>query len=487
MKKINSIAALVFLAFFLFGWVSSAKAEIRLIGDELIMNGFLRSQVGLNVGNKNPVLKDKLDYILLRTLLQAELSYKPIDVVNFYTKIRAINNSTEKVNNLDPGYDAYPTKFDNDWTLSRVSNDNNALEAWELYTNLKLGENLWLRLGRQQVVWGEMVGQRILDIVNPLDLSWHMFWEPEEFENARIPVWAIRGGYSIPNRFIKELTLEGVINPGDVVPSQLPPTGSPLTLFVLPSFLRVTDDNVPRGNWEYGGRITGMISQVRFSLVYFSQYSDGGITTSYGIIPDPVNGIPLLAPVSFTRYSILEKTDYPRINSYGGSFDWYWEAAKTVINGELVYTRDFPYNSSKSTSAIENKGTAKWGIKLTRPTSVLPDGFDFAALSIQFIETYREGNSDDILISNGPADKQEDAVTVSITQAFDHQQVEASFLYTYDLDDAYWFRSYLKVKRGNNWVFQVGNNMFGGAKNDSGRFGASHWANEVYGRITYQF
>src|SRR3989304_9551623 len=116
MKKINSIAALVFLAFFLFGWVSSAKAEIRLIGDELIMNGFLRSQVGLNVGNKNPVLKDKLDYILLRTLLQAELSYKPIDVVNFYTKIRAINNSTEKVNNLAPGYDAYPTKFAHDWT-----------------------------------------------------------------------------------------------------------------------------------------------------------------------------------------------------------------------------------------------------------------------------------------------------------------------------------------------------------------------------------
>lgn len=493
MKKINFLVVFIFCLFFLFGWVNSAKALISLIGDELTMGGFLRSQYDFNVGHKNPALlgakliDDKLDSNLFRTMLQVELKYTPTDTFNFYTKIRAINDSTQEVNSDNPEYNAFPTKFDNDWTLLRVSSDHNALEVWELYTNINLGKNLWLRLGRQQVVWGEMIGGRILDIVNPLDNTWHMFWEPEEFENVRIPIWAIRGAYSIPTSFIKQLTLEGVINPGDVVPNQNPPLGSPLTLFVLPAFLRITDDDIPRGKLEYGGRLTGMIGEVRFCLVYYSQYSDSGITTSYGIIPDPVNGIPLLAPFSFTKYSILERTSYPRIHSYGGSFDWYWEMAKTVINGEFVYTPNFPYNSSKSTANIEDMGTAKWGIKVSRPTRILPSGFDFASLSLQFVQTYRKGDPDDILINNAKADKHEDAITFLITQTLAHQQVEVNFGYTYDLEGAYWLRSYLKLKKGNNWVFQVGNNMFGGSKAHPGRLSAFNWANEVYSRLTYQF
>ena len=45
-----------------------------------------------------------------------------------------------------------------------------------------------LRLGRQQVVWGETDGFRALDVINPLDLSWH--WSREYWEDIRIPLFS---------------------------------------------------------------------------------------------------------------------------------------------------------------------------------------------------------------------------------------------------------------------------------------------------------
>ena len=52
-----------------------------------------------------------------------------------------------------------------------------------------------LRLGRQQVVWGETDNFRALDVINPLDLSWH--WARESWEDIRIPLWMARGIYDI--------------------------------------------------------------------------------------------------------------------------------------------------------------------------------------------------------------------------------------------------------------------------------------------------
>ena len=52
-----------------------------------------------------------------------------------------------------------------------------------------------LRLGRQQIVWGETDNFRALDVINPLDLSWH--WSREAWEDIRIPLWMARGIYDI--------------------------------------------------------------------------------------------------------------------------------------------------------------------------------------------------------------------------------------------------------------------------------------------------
>lgn len=77
-----------------------------------------------------------------------------------------------------------------------------------------------LRIGRQQVVWGETDNFRALDVINPLDLTWHWSWE--SWEDIRVPLWMVRGVYDI-GKFgpFDESFIEGVWIPWDVQRNQV--------------------------------------------------------------------------------------------------------------------------------------------------------------------------------------------------------------------------------------------------------------------------
>jgi len=57
----------------------------------------------------------------------------------------------------------------------------------ELYTDAVIGD-WWLRLGKQQIVWGKTDFFRLQDIINPIDFGQHFFFD--QFEDIRIPQWA---------------------------------------------------------------------------------------------------------------------------------------------------------------------------------------------------------------------------------------------------------------------------------------------------------
>jgi hypothetical protein len=117
----------------------------------------------------------------------------------------------------------------------------------EAYTDLKL-KNLPLsfRLGRQQIVWGETDNFRMLDRVNPLDLTWHL--QQESWDELREPLWMIKGLWNIGRVGpLSDSFVEFFWNPGDWQPAAhafLPrPWSSPI---VDP----LTDPRTPPG----GGR-----------------------------------------------------------------------------------------------------------------------------------------------------------------------------------------------------------------------------------------
>ncbi len=86
---------------------------------------------------------------------------------------------------LEPGA---PTEHEvAGWSRRWFIGNQMEIELRELYLDAEIGRTL-LRLGKQQVVWGEADGLKVLDVVNPQ--HFREFILPE-FEDSRIPLWTV--------------------------------------------------------------------------------------------------------------------------------------------------------------------------------------------------------------------------------------------------------------------------------------------------------
>lgn len=88
-------------------------------------------------------------------------------------------------NSLEPGQFNQPAVA----PLSRRLNISNSLELElrEFYWDLDL-EKAHLRLGKQQVVWGQADGLKLLDLINPQDFREFIL---DDFDSSRIPTWMV--------------------------------------------------------------------------------------------------------------------------------------------------------------------------------------------------------------------------------------------------------------------------------------------------------
>jgi hypothetical protein len=66
-------------------------------------------------------------------------------------------------------------------------NNTSELELRELYFDIDF-KNASLRLGKQQIVWGQADGLKLLDVVNPQDFRRFIL---DDFDDSRIPLWML--------------------------------------------------------------------------------------------------------------------------------------------------------------------------------------------------------------------------------------------------------------------------------------------------------
>tara|TARA_B100000035_G_scaffold313094_1_gene326010 strand:+ start:1244 stop:2569 length:1326 start_codon:yes stop_codon:yes gene_type:complete len=66
-------------------------------------------------------------------------------------------------------------------------------ELREFYTDFFIG-NTSLRIGKQQVVWGQTDGLKVLDVVNPQSFQEFIL---DDFESSRIPLWTLNADISL--------------------------------------------------------------------------------------------------------------------------------------------------------------------------------------------------------------------------------------------------------------------------------------------------
>lgn len=228
---------------------------------------------------------------------------------------------------------------------------------------------LSLRIGRQQIVWGETDNFRLLDRVNSLDLTWHLQQETEighGWDQIRVPYWMIKALYQFENIGpISNIYAEGYWNPGDWYPNKrrfLPyspwslPTGDPLAgLFpngVYKSTLFQQGDysRDPIDNSQAGIRLGGMAGGVQFAIAYlYGRYNedDGANTAFVRAITDRA-----LATELFVEGILPGEYTVPYTHTMGFSANYFDEYTEAVLKSEQVYVLGMPFNSGDIRSPV---------------------------------------------------------------------------------------------------------------------------------------
>ena len=428
----------------------------------------------------------KPDFLLMRQLLDLNIYGKFNENWSVTLEPRLFFDMTKIADNHFRQYESLPDRFPgNGWMLRGGGNDFKA-EMWQAYTDYRSG-GLWIRLGKQQIAWGEALGSRVLDTVNPLDLSQNLATDRifEEFDRVRVPQWFLRADYTIPNVTIPDLTAELILNPGIVVPTILPPQGSPFN--VVPALLKIKD-NVNQGEPTVGGRLTGTIEDVQFSLNYVTKPNDNGVGVFRFIPPAGITLGCFAPPFDPLACQVVLEGKHPRIHIVGGSMNYRWDWAGAVLRAETTVTPNAPFQRGAGASRIIERPVWKSVLAIDRPTYLIP-GLDSMTIGFQFFETFTGGDALNKARDIGAkVDQAVHIFTVFFQQPLFMKRVALDFFGLFDTDDAHWLQPGIHWEIGNNIRLDLYYNKFGGAEKRATRFGSNlNFANGPFFRFTYGF
>lgn len=135
---------------------------------------------------------------MLRNTFLLDADYKPFSWLGFKAVFRGVfgpslSADAEAQTPNVPGGTKWPQKRQ-EYVAEHFYN---RAELREVYVDLRPHKYLFIRLGRQLVGWGETGQYRLLDVINPVDSTWH-FGALESFEDQRIPLFMLRIVVDVP-------------------------------------------------------------------------------------------------------------------------------------------------------------------------------------------------------------------------------------------------------------------------------------------------
>lgn len=98
---------------------------------------------------------------------------------------------TDMLDELTPGSPAYHTYAGA--TTPLTLGDHVTAELRDFYVDMELGGIAW-RVGKQQIVWGQLDGFKLLDQVNPQSFQEFIL---EDFDQSRIGLWSISAEFQV--------------------------------------------------------------------------------------------------------------------------------------------------------------------------------------------------------------------------------------------------------------------------------------------------
>ncbi len=261
-------------------------------------------------------LHDPGDVSKLKTIGWLEGKYTFSDAVNLRLATRgwydAVFNATDR----------YPLNVERD--------QKTEFDLRETLLSISKGD-LDVRLGRQQIVWGEAISTFITDIVNPRDFREFIL---PDFSELRIPIWALDFTY----RLGPGVNFEGVWTP-DTRINKLPKQGAEFQFAPIPFRFRNPVVRLPDNPDEFsltrsegGFRLSALVSGWDASLIYYDQADKTPVFRQ------------LRAPQSFGPDVIGLEPTHPRLHIVGATLAKSIEPV--VLRSEVAMTIGKRYSTT---------------------------------------------------------------------------------------------------------------------------------------------
>jgi hypothetical protein len=207
-------------------------------------------------------------------------------------------------------------------------------DLWECYLDLSRGP-LFLRIGKQNLAWGETDTFRLLDAVNPLD---NTFGGPfEDVDDRRIPLWMLRGSYNFGNIGpISSTSIEAFWVPGtwDVRVAPYAPSGTAYAAPIPDTGMRRFQVRPGKGmsNSRWGVRLMGVLgNNLNLSIAHYKTFLDMP-TARLGVEP----GTQIVTGTS----SLFQELIWADVQITGGSFNYCDPRTDIIWRGEVAWFWD---------------------------------------------------------------------------------------------------------------------------------------------------
>ncbi|MCU0661785.1 MAG: hypothetical protein MUC50_05600 [Myxococcota bacterium] len=334
------------------------------------------------------------DASMFRGTVQLDVDWEPTKSINLHAVMRAI-----RAMELAQDYWAQPPKyFDvSDRPAWVADNLYNQIDIRELYLDIYTADWLSFRIGRQPVTWGETGQYRLLDVINPVNESWH-FGPLESFEDMRTPLWLVKSliEFQSINHDLELVFVPGIDRPEDSVTTPLsfvgawglPPTNTPSPFLVKEKKFLYPSQNMPdsmRGGFRWKGSLGSRLS---YSLVYYYTHQlSPPVPSYYDLEPCVVGG----AVVADCYDNTIMKTlylEFPRQHIAGLAMEYTFDnPIGMVVKLEAAFEPDrtFPRTSSTPHSRVDEsfknygqryyfetvqKQVMSYAVVLMRPTMI---------------------------------------------------------------------------------------------------------------------
>lgn len=363
-------------------------------------------------------------------------------------------------------YDA-AYRIEDNFYPSAVRHDQRQEFSWrETYLDISAG-NWEYRLGRQNIVWGEMVGLFFADVVSAKDLREFIL---PEFDALRIPQWAARAEYFADDVHAEAIWIpypsyDNVGKPcSEFFAFPAPPVGvpdiTPCSNGSLHPLLVFNNPERPKrslSNSNYGLRASVLTNG--WDLSAFAYRSYDGTPSYYRAFNGPVT---IFTP------------RYERITQSGGTLAK--DFGSFVLKAEAIVTtgRKYTVRRIADPDGVVRQDTLDYvvGLDFTLPKDI--------KLNLQVFQRIFKDHDPDIV-----PERQETGFTALLSGSPWHD-VEAQILLIRSLNRPDWLvRPRLTWTFERNWRWAVGADIFGGPQ--LGFFGQYANRDRVYTELRYSF